>query len=109
MVWAVDKVNRQLGRALGAMAGLVMVAAVFHLEAGTSRIICSLFAGVLLLRAAWPRRLVHPASPASIRDLIDLEKRIIAVREDVERRDDAVGDRLDGIAELVTEIRDQVR
>lgn len=117
MVWSgdgpagrvADAVNRECSRLVSALAGVVMLAPVYHLDPGTARQICATFAGVLLVRASWPRRNVHPDSQATMRDLVELEKSILATREDIDQRAEAFGERLDGITDLVVEIGDQVR
>jgi hypothetical protein len=102
--WLVDVLDRKLGRLLGAVAGATMMVAVFALEAGWARKICAVFAGVLMLRAAWP-----PRRPATVAELAEVEAIVLKVRADVEARDEALADRVDGIAEMVAEIADQVR
>lgn len=113
VTWAASVGCDRFARFLGGAGAVAMTAAVFHLEASVAQFVCVIFAGVLLTRTAWPHRPAHPASPASIADLVELEKMIVAIREeierDVDRRAEALGDRLDGITELVVEIRDQVR
>jgi hypothetical protein len=100
--WLVDVLDRKLGRALGAAAGATMLAAVLTIDPGLSRQVCAVFGGLLLLRAAWP-----PRRPASVEDLAQLQAIVLQVRADVEDRDTALGDRLDGITEAVAEIADQ--
>jgi len=102
--WLVDVLDRKLGRALGAATGATMMVAVFTLDPGLSRQVCAVFAGLLILRAAWP-----PRRPASVEDLAQLQAIVLQVRADVEDRDTELGDRLDGITEMVGELADQVR
>lgn len=105
-------VSGQVCRVAALVAGLVMVLPVFHIEPGTARQVCAVTAAVLLIGATLPRRpTLAPArhEVATTADIAELERELLRVREDVERRAEAFGDRLDLIADLVVEIGDQVR
>jgi hypothetical protein len=101
--WVVDVLDRKLGRALGASAGGMMMLAVFTIDPGPARLVSAVFAGLLLLRAAWPPRRI-----ASVEDLAQLQAIVLKVRADVDDRDVKLGARLDCITAAVAKIADQV-
>lgn len=98
--WALDVLDRKLGRAFAAATGLMMLAAVFLIHPGPARLACAVFAGLLLLRAAAPRR-----PQVTIDDLAQVELLVMETREHIDSR---VSDARQDVVERIRDVRTEV-
>lgn len=114
--WARNLLERHLGRVAAGVSGLAMAVATVEASPGPARFVCACTTGLLLLRATGPRvrqrlRCRHACSRSTVgvHDLIELEQVILNMRAEVQERDEAIGRRLDGIAETVAAIAEELR
>jgi hypothetical protein len=101
--WAVDALNRKLGRVAAMSNGMLMLLAVTAIDPGTARIVLAVGAVTLVGYACRPQ---PSAVPATIVDLAEVEALFMERIDGLE----TVTDRQAAeVTELVAEIRDQLR
>jgi hypothetical protein len=102
-VWAVDTLNRKLGRVAAMANGLLMLAGVATMDPSVARIVLVVGAVALIYHACRPQ----PANPAATADdLAEVESLFMARIDGLET---FAGQQATEVHQLVAEIRDQLR
>lgn len=107
--WAVDVLNRKMGRAFAAVVAVLMLVDVAVISAGPARVALALGAAFLAGVAA------RPANPADLRhapttaDLAQVEAELLRFREEFDEHEEFAVARAGELLELVEQIRAQLR